>query len=148
MVGQRKFRILTIGLSLVILVIPLGFEPQSTFGAPNTTWYVNTTADHDDGSCANKSCTLREAINLATSGDTIEFTDLILPGTITMDDTLGEFTIDKDLTIRNTDKVDDLTISGNDLTRIFHVDYNDSLTIGNLILTQGISYGSAVWNEQ
>jgi len=146
--AQGQLRIFAICAGFVVFVNFLTSEPLRIFGAPNTNWIVNSTVDADDGSCGGINCTLREAINLATSGDTINFDSSILPGTIIIDDTLGELTIDKDLTIRNTSKTKSMTISGNDLSRIFHVEYHDSLTLNNLILTQGTSYGNAIWNEQ
>jgi len=119
--------------------------PTKVFGVPNTITVDST--DDEDGSCTNKKCTLRQAINDATAGATIIFDDSILPGTIVIDDTLGELTIDQESTIHNTDKFFTITISGNGASRIFHVSYFGSLTLDNLILTEGFPYGGAIWNE-
>ena len=39
----------------------------------NNTWTVNTLVDPGDGTCDDTECTLREAIEAATSGSTIVF---------------------------------------------------------------------------
>src|SRR5579871_1601051 len=81
-------------ISLLILValmcLPLLATPRPAHAATIT---VNSTADNGPGNCS-ATCTLRDAIAVANSGDTISFS---VTGTITL--TGGTLTIAKDLMI-------------------------------------------------
>ena len=145
MIIQKRALAIVICVGFTLLLTVLVIAPTKIFSATNT--IIVNSLDDEGGSCSSKKCTLRQAINDASSGETINFDADILPGTIVISDTLGELTIDKDLTIHNNNKFD-LTISGNRATRIFHVAYNYSLTLENIIFTEGWSYGGAIWNEQ
>ncbi|MCA9103280.1 MAG: hypothetical protein KDA63_19130, partial [Planctomycetales bacterium] len=112
---------------------------------------VNTLVDEADGSITDGDVSLRDAIALAPSGETIDFS---VTGTILL--TLGELVIDKDLTI-NGPGAELLTIDGigNDPTpdeplngdgsRLFHIAGNPGETpvaLKNLTLTGGRSDSS------
>jgi CSLREA domain-containing protein len=60
------------------------------------TWMVNSLADPGDGVCTNSECTLREAIDVAQSGERITFKQN-LTGMIAL--TAGELVIDGAVTI-------------------------------------------------
>jgi Ca2+-binding RTX toxin-like protein len=93
---------------------------------------VTTTADNGTGS-------LREALQLAQSGDTIQFDPSLANSQITL--TSGQLEINKTLTVDGAN-APGLTISGNNQSRIFftthNVDYNPiDVTLRNLILADG-----------
>jgi Ca2+-binding RTX toxin-like protein len=93
---------------------------------------VTTTADNGTGS-------LREALQLAQSGDTIQFDSSLANSQITL--TSGQLDINKTLTIDGAN-APGLTISGNNQSRIFFtthdLDYNPiDVTLRNLILADG-----------
>ena len=93
---------------------------------------VTEPGDWDDGTC-DADCTLREAINHANSGDTVNFNE---------NDTyvlsLGEIVIDKDLTIEGRDGAThgNTIISGNNASRVFRITAGWT-TIKNLTITNG-----------
>ncbi|MEQ8976036.1 MAG: putative Ig domain-containing protein, partial [Coleofasciculus sp. C1-SOL-03] len=94
---------------------------------------VTNTQDNGAGS-------LREALTLAQSGDTIKFSSSIAGDTITLTTGQLEISPGKDITIDGAD-APGLTISGNKESRIFYVnsnqDFNASLTLKNLNLIDG-----------
>ncbi len=73
-----------------------------------TTLHVNAADDVNDGACNLTHCSLREAVNAAFDGDTIDFT-LSLPNTIKLSG--SEILINKGITIRGPG-ADQLAISG------------------------------------
>ena len=75
------------------------------------TLHVNALDDLDDGLCDETHCSLREAVNAALIGDTIDFTFAsgVLPATITLEN--GEIPIETDVTI-NGPGADQLAVSG------------------------------------
>jgi CSLREA domain-containing protein len=90
---------------------------------------VNSLADTNDGSCdnlgtgsGNQDCTLREAIEVASSGDTITFS---VTGTIKLGGT--QLNINKNLTITGPGP-SQLTVSGENASRIFVVT-GDGITV-------------------
>jgi hypothetical protein len=114
--------------------------PLHIVRAAGITWTVDSTADAPagaDGVCnvTPGDCTLRDAIALATDGDTISITATPL---ITVDSTLGPYYIEDDLTINGPGK-DLLTITGNDLTRVFYPFTGSTISISNMTITQGYS---------
>ncbi|MGF1473563.1 MAG: CSLREA domain-containing protein [Rubrobacteraceae bacterium] len=88
-----------LALVLVTLVLVLFASP-----AQAGTLTVTSTGDSGDGSCTASSCTLRDAVDSAASGDTIEFESDMAGGTISLTKQSGAvasaLVIDKDLTIR------------------------------------------------
>ncbi len=98
-------------------------------------WVVNTLTDATNGNCTT-TCTLRDAMSLAASGDTITFS---VSGTITLGSTLPNVTTT--LTIDGTGQT--VTISGNNAVGMFTVDYpngsNGNLTLNALTVANGKS---------
>ncbi len=128
----------------------LSDSPTSVIDSFGGDWIVDTLVDEDsDGECA-VDCTLRDAVDLASSGDTIIFDDAIAGGTITFSGESWEdlkIIIDKDLTIDNSNHVDKITIDGNDISRIFHVEYGIEFTLNNLIFENGTGSGAGIYND-
>ena len=98
-------------LLVMVLVDSLAALPASHAA----TLTVNTLLDENDGSCFDGDCSLRDAIQVAATGDTITFS---VTGTIVL--TLGQLNVDKDLTISGPG-IDSLTLSGNHHSRVFYV---------------------------
>jgi CSLREA domain-containing protein len=90
---------------------------------------VNTAADKDDGECVTD-CSLREAITVAASGETITFAG---DYTITLTDTL---VISNNLTIDGGGHA--ITVSGNNAVRVFRVIANSLVTLDTLTVTHGL----------
>src|SRR5205085_3077689 len=85
---------------------------------------------------------LRQAIADACPGTSITFSGVTSPITLTT----GEIVIDKGLTITGPNVP--LTISGNNSSRIFHVQNGNSVSISNLTFTSGrASFGGAIFNQ-
>jgi CSLREA domain-containing protein len=102
---------------------------------------VNTLSDENDGSCTDGDCSLRDAVQVATADDTINFG---VTGTIVLSQ--GEILIDKDLTISGPG-ADKLAISGNDASRVFeaYADVNISgVTIANAYVGE---IGGGIFNR-
>jgi hypothetical protein len=102
---------------------------------------VTTTADSGAGS-------LRQIIADACDGTTITFDTagvFATPQTITL--TTGEILVDKNLTINGTDA--QVTVSGNNASRVFHVNTGDTLGIIGLTFTGGSTNGdgAAIIND-
>ena len=91
---------------------------------------VSTLEDENDGNFGEGDLSLREAIAIANSGDTISFDSNLSGGTIGL--SLGELVIDKELSIRGLG-ADNLTISG-DSGRVFLVDDGDSAITPEVII--------------
>ena len=99
--------------TLLLLLSVLGFAAIDSYAATLT---VTKIEDTNDGVC-DADCSLREAVVAAASGDTVVFSSLFnSPQTILL--TLGQITIDKNLTITGTGQ-DLVTISGNHASRMF-----------------------------
>jgi len=94
-----------------------------------TGWVVNTLGDATNGSCAS-TCTLRDAMTLAASGDTITFS---VSGTIMLGSTLP--TVSKVLTIDGTGQ--SVTISGNNSVQIIVVNSGGTLSLNAMTLSNG-----------
>lgn len=134
----RVFRYSRLLSILLITVLLLGSQPvQPTQAA--TTYTVDILTDENDGVCSPGGCSLRDAINVAWGGDTIEFSV-----TGTMDLTLGYILIDKDLTISGPG-AGSLSIRGDDNNYVFMIDHN--VTISGLTITHAPSnYGGGIYN--
>jgi CSLREA domain-containing protein len=128
--GKRS-RIL-VGLILSMLMIFSIMTPRQARAATLT---VDTLNDENDGSCSDGDCSLRDAIQVAAAGDTINFN---VTGTIVL--TLGELTVDKDLTISGPEP-ENLTIDGNHTTQIFYVTGGSTVFSGLTIANGYTLYG-------
>lgn len=110
-------------------------EPAQTSSSP----VVNNLDDSDDSACEistiGNGCTLREAIDFADNGATIDFADG-LSGTITLAGT--QLTIDKDLTITGPG-ASNLSVSGNSSSRVFYVAPEVTVSISGLTISGGIA---------
>lgn len=121
------------------ILLALGLALSMALVATAATITVTTTVDEDDGDAnpANGAGTsLREAINHPTAGDDIVFAAGVT-GTLTL--TLGELTINKNLTITGPG-ADVLTVSGNNTSRVFFISYgNFDVIISGLTVADGNS---------
>ncbi len=113
---------------------PLAFpeEVREAYASVLATITVNTLIDENDRSITDGDISLRDAIELANPGDTIDFS---VSGTIKLDLTtngqpdgerVGQLVIDKNLTIDGPG-ADRLTISGDNTSRVFLINNTDNL---------------------
>jgi hypothetical protein len=86
-------------------------------GGDNNSLVVSILDDENDGDVSEGDLSLREAIELANSGDTITFNSSLSGGTITL--SLGELLIDKNLNIDGLG-ANNLTIDANQQDRVFN----------------------------
>ncbi len=119
-----------LGLLAFILTVQLLFLASPALAQGPV---VNTPADTDDGECVSD-CSLREAIAVAASGETITFAGDF---TITLTDTL---VISEDLTIDGGGHA--ITVSGNNAVRVFRVTGNSLVTLDTLTVTHGFGGSS------
>lgn len=120
-------------------------EVSTTVG---TSLVVTKTGDTNDGVC-DSDCSLREALHVAHSGDSITFSSQFdLPRTITL--TQGQLTIPSGRSISIIGKGPQLTkISGGSLQRVFEVNVGASLRLDGLTVTNGTTagYGGGINNH-
>ena len=108
------------------------------------TFVVTKTEDTNDVLC-NSDCSLREAIDVASTGDTISFAPSLTGQTIYLTSSL---LIDKDLTIDGSSLDSHIQISGdtgNNGTgdvRVFSVGSGVTVTLNSLIITKGMISGA------
>ncbi len=117
-------------LILVPLLLFLLWPTSSVLAAD---WTVNTTSDSSDGSCNDGTCSLRDAILLATPNDIIE-----LPaGSYPLSPALGALNVAKSLEIVGTGGTAVATLlDGNHSTRLFNISAGTT-TLRNLTLQNG-----------
>ncbi|HYV38837.1 MAG TPA: hypothetical protein VE988_24350 [Gemmataceae bacterium] len=96
---------------------------------PSAVLTVVNSTDHDPGS-------LRAAVASAGSGDTIKFANSVHLIKLTS----GEIEIGKNLNIIGPGP-QKLTVSGNDASRVFHIDAGKTVNISNLTVAHGKSTG-------
>ena len=139
---KRSFNLL---LLVSLLTSLLAFTPISHASAAALS--VDTLVDENDHSCVDGDCSLRDAVEVAVSGDTIDFS---VTGIITLS---GQIDIAKDLTITGPGPVS-LTISGGDTTRIFSIQSTKTVAITGLTLangrpspSSGSCGGGAIYNQ-
>jgi hypothetical protein len=96
----------------------------------------------DDGSVG----TLRHAINFACPGSTITFNLAAGTHTITLDSSLGQLVINKNLTINGpTGAANRVTVSGNNSTRVLQITGAVTVNISDLTISNGqVSGGSGI----
>src|SRR5258706_4444683 len=117
---------------LVLLALSFGFEVPQTSAQSQNSLEVNTLVDTNDGVCDASSCSLREAIANATSGNTVTFASG-LSGTIVL--TNGELAISTNLTITGPG-AKALAISGNNSSRVFNIT-SGTVTLANMTIRNG-----------
>lgn len=96
------------------------------------TLMVTKLADTNDGSC-DTDCSLREAIDQAVNGDTVQFS---VTGVITLGGT--PLTLDKQLTIDASGTLP-VTISGNNSSGVFEINSPGDIILKGLIISDGNS---------
>jgi len=99
---------------IVMLLAMMGVVPT----AHAATLTVDTLIDENDNSCSDGDCSLRDAIAVATTGDTIIFATGLAGQTITLG---SQLTIAKDLTIDGSSLAPPLRVSGNDAVRVLYI---------------------------
>jgi len=115
--------------------------PPCSAGAPAIIT-VNTLADENDGSCGDGDCSLRDAIQAASPGDTIRFS---VSGFIVLD--LGSLTVNKNLTIEGP-QTEFLGISADGSSRVLHVDTGATVTLSHLEISDGVAdQGGGIYNR-
>lgn len=113
---------------------------------------VDTLLDEADGSISDGDVSLRDAIALAPSGETIEFHSSLAGQTIAIE--LGELRIDKPLTINAEGLANGLTIDAQGNSRVIRVDdlsaTDREVTLNNLTITGGATdhLGSGILNRE
>ena len=106
---------------------------------------VNSNADPGDGVCDDTECTLREAIQVAGSGDTVNFDPLTMSGNTVTLSTSSTIDINKDLTIYGSALDDNLTLSGDSTYQILRINKGADVIVRNLDFVDGTAYaGGAV----
>lgn len=124
-------------LVTIVCVFALSINISPTVAAATIT--VNTLADEYDGSCSDGDCSLRDAIQVANPGDTIDFS---VNGNILL---VSELYINKQLIISGPGW-DHLSISGNQKTRVFNVGSSGDLSLRYVMITGGNGEGAGLYN--
>ena len=137
---------LLLALSLALACL-LGIEPAPIHAAIFT---VNTSADEQDNTCSDGDCSLRDAINIAATGDTIVFAPALSGRTIAL--TLGQLNISKGLTIDGSSLASHVRISGATMFRVFVTHSSDTVTLRDLDIISGSvsdgNGGSGIYNQR
>jgi CSLREA domain-containing protein len=121
----------------ILMVVVAGANPVQA-----ATLTVDTLLDENDHSCSDGDCSLRDAVEVSSPGDTINFS---VTGTITLNGTYIH--IDKDLIISGPG-ASNLTIDGDDSSQVFSIAQFVSITISDLTFTGGnYLYGGAISNS-
>src|SRR5947209_4632694 len=129
----------------------LGATMLMAASAQASTWTVNTTNDSNDGSCTPDLCSLRDAVNAASSDSsapTIVFDNSLSGQTIALSSEYGPLYIHNNsygVTIDGSSLANPVTVDGQDSTQIFRVTGGSSSntnTIKGIDITHGAS-GSA-----
>lgn len=123
----------------LIVFITLLIGTCSVMGA---TLIVTKTADTADGIC-DSDCSLREAIAVASSGDTVTFDSglFMTPRIIRLGSML---LIDKNLTIHG---VGGVIIDGNNVCRVFDINNLGTATLTDMTITGGNGSGIVITND-
>lgn len=104
---------------------------------------VTTLTDENDGSGAGTGQSLREAIDAAAGGDTIDFDAALFgggPGTMPLNNGLGDLIVDKSLTIAGPGSAT-LTLSGGGTRRLFQIIADVDFAISGVTLADGLGKG-------
>jgi hypothetical protein len=138
---MRKF--IRVGLMNIRITITAGaIGVLFNASAFATTLVVTSTADNGSG-------TLREALAIASDGDTIDASGV--SGTIVL--TSGELLVTKNVAIRGAG-ANRLAVDGNASSRVFHITPGTTVTIAGLTITNGLvttswpaDVGGGIWND-
>lgn len=129
--------------SMLLLSTGLAVLPPMAAAAGVRT--VTTIVDETDGSCADGDCSLRDAVALAASGDTISFAPAMAGQEIRLG---NELVIDKELTFNGSELASPLALGGSDYNRILLLNSGADLTIDHLFLRGGAAqYGGAIYTQ-
>ncbi|NJR47367.1 MAG: hypothetical protein HC775_17390 [Hyellaceae cyanobacterium CSU_1_1] len=114
------------------------YEVQDSGGEIPDELVVSTLADENDGDYCAGDLSLREAIALGNSGNTITFDSSLSEGTITLSQ--GELLIDQSLNIDGLDS--EITVDANQQSRVFNIDdgsdqTNLDVSLDGLTITNG-----------
>ena len=120
-----RFRRIALGV-----IVTAGVLATAGPASAATTWHVNSSGDPGDGTC-DTSCTLRDAVDDATSADQI----VIDPG-VNPNLTAGEIAIGKNLSIGGQGAAA-TTVNANDLSRVFSIAPGFGLALQDLRITHG-----------
>ncbi len=107
---------------------------------------VNSLNDPGNGTCDSGECTLREAIAIISSGETVTFEVSLAGGTINLG---SEIEIAKDLLIDGSALSSHIQISGVSAVRIFNINSGASVELDHLDIIQGggVASGGGINNE-
>lgn len=108
---------------------------------PATTGIVTSNDDAEDGQCNATHCSLREAISLASDGDTITFDAGLAGQTITLGSALPQIIV-ANLTIDASALADRVTIDGNNNSIFIHRGSGGSFTVDNLVIKNGTGFNN------
>ena len=129
-------------LILALVITWLGTLPTPTARAATIT--VDNLTDGNDGSCSDGDCSLREAVDDATGGDTITFDSSLAGGTITLS---SEIDIDKTLTIDGQGLSSRIQIIGSPTNRVFNIGTSAVATLEYLDISGAQAvYGGGIFN--
>ncbi|MCA9919392.1 MAG: hypothetical protein KC445_15640, partial [Anaerolineales bacterium] len=122
---------LVLSQATLLLAVLLWLLQSSIAHAANLN--VNTFSDLSDGNCNDGTCSLRDAVALATPGDSVN-----LPaGTYLLSSGLGQISIAKNITIAGQGATASSTvIDGNNAIRLFEIS-GGTITFSNLTLQNG-----------
>ena len=136
------------------LTVTIAVPNELVVQGQQTTLVVTTLVDENDGGFGGTGLSLREAILIASDGDTIIFDPNLNNGLTTnrvINLNLGELVIDKSLTINgdldSDDSTRDITVNANGRSRVFNVDDGNvsnqsTVSINGLNITGGATLGS------
>lgn len=111
---------------------PLGFRPRVELLEGRLTPSTLTVTNNADSGAGS----LRNTIAVANSGDMIIFAPSVHSITLTS----GELEIGKNLNIQGPG-ANNLTISGNNASRVFHIDSGETVTLANVKIANGLFSG-------
>ncbi|MGB2955975.1 MAG: choice-of-anchor Q domain-containing protein, partial [Anaerolineales bacterium] len=119
-----------------------GVLPAHTVRAATIT--VDNLTDGNDGSCSDGDCSLREAVDDATGGDTITFDSSLAGETITLS---SQIYIDKTLTIDGEGLSSRIQIIGGPSNRVFDIGTSAVATLKYLDISGATAvYGGGIFN--
>lgn len=110
---------------------------------------VNTLTDENDHSCSDGDCSLRDALEVAGAGDTIQFS---VTGTITL--ALGQLTLTRDVTISGPG-ANNLSVDAHQASRVFYVNESITAILSGITVANGrvegvgltVAYGGGIQNS-